>query len=544
MSSPKRIIVFASGDLYKIGGLQRSYAMLTQYLVDVGHTVSVFGWDTGAEGRGLAYPLDEKVGLRLFKSARSKKIADEIAAAVSSFMPDVVLIVNSSHPGLFISLAIRHLGIPIVYSIRGSAEFCLRYLWPCKRILELVFYGANAGHVLMPSYRKLFPPSIREKLEIIPSQIEPAKTFGAPDRPNESGRYVVLYSGRFSFEKRVGLLIKAFSALRDEFPQWDLWLYGDGVELSNAQDLVKELRLEERVVFGTARNTDEMYQVYPKVHLKVLPSEQEGCPMALREAMAHQIPVIAFEECSGSNEIITDGKDGLLISRDADRVNSLAHGMRRLMETPSLRREMGIEARLTADKFHPDEIHSRWERLLVDAAEARGVASSEIRAKYNQEHTLALEELDHLRRNNRYSNVYSFTRDPELFEEHKSDYLLVYGHSLFDKTYYGEEYFDVKMAGIDPLLHYLSVGWRAGHNPSAEFDTVAYRQAYMASDDQQCPLVHYYRYGRFNGARPLPVLETENQEFSQRRLRQGSYALHEDVQIELRILSELQATDL
>jgi len=506
MPTNKKLLLFASGDLFSIGGVQRSYQVLTDYLVKQGWKIDVIGWeitDSVGGASQAAYKLDDRIKIQFFPRKLGKKLFTVLCQAVTDINPDISLIVNSSQIGLFWAQVLTHLDRRYVYSIRGSSEYCLRYLWPSLKTMESVFLNAEYGHVLMSSYKSLFSDAVSEKLDVIPSQIEPSRVNASPEKLNASDRYVVLYSGRFSFEKRVHLLIQAFSNIRDDFPEWDLWLYGVGPLEGALKALSENLGGQDRIVFGQVKNTDEMYEVYPQVHLKVLTSEQEGCPMALREAMSHGIPVIGYEECSGTNEIITHGSDGLLLDND-DRLKRLMDGMTSLMSQPELRRSMGQKAQITASKYQPLLINRQWEQLLLKAID--GTPSKEIANKYIGVTEWAEKILKDMIQKERFSNAYIFDRDPVLFEKHKNEYLLIYGHRLFDKKFYLEEYFDVKKLGIDPLLHYLTIGWKKGYNPSPEFDTRIYSEMYLDSPSNSiCPLFHYYSSGCFNGNYPIPV---------------------------------------
>ena len=109
----------------------------------------------------------------------------------------------------------------------------------------------------------------------------------------------------------------------------------------------------------------------------------------------------------------------------------------------------------------------------------------------------------------RYNNIFRFYRDESLFIKHKREYALLYGCNLFDKTYYLQEYIDVKMSGEDPLLHYISIGHRLNYNPSAEFDTHAYKIQFMKNtEDMYSPLYHYYFEGLLKECHPIPVKNT------------------------------------
>lgn len=532
MNFNKTIAIFGAGDLFNIGGLQRSYSLLTDYLVNKGHEVQFYSLGEKATNREIAFPFNKAVRLEFIKLNPSSLIE-----CFSNNKPDVFLIVNSGQPLLSVLLALKHLNVPVVASIRGSSEYCLKYLWPCMKSMELAFLGAAACHVLMPSYKQMFSTAVQRKIQNIPSQIQSANSLAMPQQSSESGRFYLLYSGRYSFEKRVDLLIDAFNSLNEDFPEWDLWLYGNGPLEEKYREQVESLNLNGRVIFGEATNTDEMYQVYPQVHLKVLPSEQEGCPMALREAMAHAVPVIGYQECSGTNEIIEHNVDGLLVDND-DRVERLAESMRYLMERPELRKEMGLKAKEKAAQYEPDFINAQWEKLLLDAISGEGKASPEIREKYLEKHEEAERILNDLIAKERYRDIYIFDRAPDLFEQHKEEYLIIYGHRLFDKRFYLEEYFEVKKAGVDPLLHYVSEGWQLGYHPSAEFDNQLYQEMFMQGEEKKCPLYHFYTTGRFEGAYPIPP-ETDYFEKWPGRKPKKPYSIAEDSELELKFLKEM-----
>lgn len=75
--------------------------------------------------------------------------------------------------------------------------------------------------------------------------------------------------------------------------------------------------------------------------------------------------------------------------------------------------------------------------------------------------------------------------------------------SLFDAEYYLTQYPDVRQVGIAPVVHYLRYGWWEGRNPNPNFDT----QAYLAQNPDVKmaginPLLHYAQHGKFEG-RPI-----------------------------------------
>lgn len=85
------------------------------------------------------------------------------------------------------------------------------------------------------------------------------------------------------------------------------------------------------------------------------------------------------------------------------------------------------------------------------------------------------------------------------------DYLIIKKSDLFDSSYYLEIYDDCRNANINPILHYVKVGWKEGRNPSAMFNTTYYLETYRDVRLQRInPLVHYIRYGKKEKRSPLP----------------------------------------
>lgn len=76
----------------------------------------------------------------------------------------------------------------------------------------------------------------------------------------------------------------------------------------------------------------------------------------------------------------------------------------------------------------------------------------------------------------------------------KNDIALL--RQYFDREYYLQQYPDVAASSIDPLRHYLELGWKEGRNPSREFSTTAYIQRYPGVDYGLNPFLHWLKNGR------------------------------------------------
>ena len=77
------------------------------------------------------------------------------------------------------------------------------------------------------------------------------------------------------------------------------------------------------------------------------------------------------------------------------------------------------------------------------------------------------------------------------------DYNLIKESDLFDSEYYLSNNEDVKKAKMDPIKHYLKLGWKEGRNPSAKFNGNEYlNKRPDVRVTGICPLVHYLKFGK------------------------------------------------
>ncbi len=83
---------------------------------------------------------------------------------------------------------------------------------------------------------------------------------------------------------------------------------------------------------------------------------------------------------------------------------------------------------------------------------------------------------------------------------------LLGGSSLFDRVFYLSTYPDIAASGVDPLDHFLKLGWREGRNPSPDFCTSKYLKANRDVAEQGSnPLVHFLEHGQAEGRKAPAV---------------------------------------
>lgn len=173
------------------------------------------------------------------------------------------------------------------------------------------------------------------------------------EAPDVKERKMVLYPAAFSKSKNHGLLLKSFSLLHDEFPDWTLELYGNGKVPEVLPPNVKVMQ------FGDLRNA------YGACAFVAFPSADEGFGLVIAEAAS-------FGKCSVAvcDWIGTGAAGGAVVT--APTVSGYADGLRQLMRDEEARLRMGRAAqKYCADNFSRGKIMEKWEQLLLSAV-ARG----------------------------------------------------------------------------------------------------------------------------------------------------------------------------
>ncbi|MEY8375976.1 glycosyltransferase family 4 protein [Lachnospiraceae bacterium 56-18] len=167
--------------------------------------------------------------------------------------------------------------------------------------------------------------------------------------------FVFMSTGQISVRKNHELVIRALSKIKDEKIKYLIVGFGEEERLKK---LVDELNLKKRVVFAGYRK--DVKDVLHAVEAFAFPSRQEGLPVALMEAMAVGLPVVATR-IRGNMDLIENGKGGWLV--DCDDVDGFAEGMKKVYLSDC--QQMGIENIATMQRFDTKNVCKKMEDIYL-----------------------------------------------------------------------------------------------------------------------------------------------------------------------------------
>lgn len=177
---------------------------------------------------------------------------------------------------------------------------------------------------------------------------------------------VLVHVSNFRKVKRVMDVVETFHKVRREVDA-KLLLIGDGPEMGRIVQQVKELGLEEHVLFLGKR--DNLAELYSLSDVKLLLSEKEAFGLVLLEAMACGVPCVG-SRIGGIPEIINHGENGFLV--ELGDTGQAAAYISRILKDESLHKQMKLAALETVkERFHSEQILQQYEKIYESLLDGR-----------------------------------------------------------------------------------------------------------------------------------------------------------------------------
>lgn len=372
------------------GGMSKSFSDLANLFVAVGYKVTAICFDKNQGNPG--FPISSEVR---FLNAYSKipLLNQSLCKAIRSFSLDrkrrrakrdlidldwmrncfKLCLENISGIDLIISFqpestyflekimeeTSQH--IPVITMVHSTPEEVFG-----KEVFPYLYdYVAKsqAVQVLRPEFvepvKSLFPGM---KIEVIPNFIND----GYKQSKHLSKKIICV--SRVVPGKRIDLLVESFAVLQDKYPGWVVEIYGelerDKKYVQKIKNLISSRGMTDRCfLMGT---TDDIYGALESASIFAFPSQFEGFGIAMVEAMACGLPILACSDCASVNTINENGKTGYLTDPE---VSAYASAMDTMMGSSEIRKKLGERASIKARNFSKEKIAVKWNQLIEAVSE-------------------------------------------------------------------------------------------------------------------------------------------------------------------------------
>jgi glycosyltransferase involved in cell wall biosynthesis len=292
------------------GGAERAVSILTDALAEKNHDVRLIIYS--ADIRDYDINPNVKVDI-LYNGNREQNGLKRVLGAswkirnkIKKYSPDVVI--------PFLDTALRDVMIAtilkktkVIATLRNNP---INMSKKTRRIQEISYWICDAVYMQTLEQKNMFPKKIREKSFVLPNAVS-NKIIAAGNSYFERAEIKKIATlGRLTEQKNHKLLIDAFSALYEKFPNVELYIYGEGHKKTELEEYISNGNINNVFIMG---RTNDVLKVLYETDLFVLSSDYEGMPNALMEAMAMGVPCISTDCPTGPSELIGNNERGMLV---------------------------------------------------------------------------------------------------------------------------------------------------------------------------------------------------------------------------------------
>ncbi|WP_029545271.1 glycosyltransferase [Selenomonas sp. AB3002] len=368
------------------GGAQRVTAMLASLWAEARQENGaplyrvVLVLDQATAGKEAEYPLSEQVERVYLPSpeeASGENYAQRCRAwqeMLAQYAVDVVVYAWLHHEAVIWDwLSIKSHPLHPAFVLQ-SHEFCCMPYTRMDGLASnlLTMYSLADGCVVLSEYDREFVGSFAPHTYCIPNPI-PFSTGTTPNSSYEQD--LIIWVGRLSPEKQPLEAVRMIYLLRKRGRQAKLCMIGEDsdLSLSKLRQEIKLLGLEDSVEL--VGFTMDVEQYYRRASIFLSTSLYEGFPLAMAEAFAHGLPVVAYELPWLS---MAENNEGLL-SVPQGRPELLAAEIDKLLKFPRLAQELGAKGKSHLADLEKTDIAASWREVfsaVTSEEEGRGEASN------------------------------------------------------------------------------------------------------------------------------------------------------------------------
>lgn len=381
---PQRICITSLEFPPDVGGVGESVCRIAHMLKDIGYEVHV-----------AVFHSKQRKEDGLHRSGRHSNVQDGIfvhrlTPAVRShtpimqdFLSEIYFLLEQLHQrfrfdlfhGFFINetgflttLLAKELGVPVINSVRGSDLH--KHIFNPKNQSQIAWTLTHSDWVTFVSR------ALQKRACVLVPELQPRSTafwnsiqlvdFDSLPAPNVCGlKGTVIGSvGRFRDKKGLEFLLDACAELAPKLPL-TLLLVGDYAERERTywQEQVRGSGIANQVMLTGLLDRRDALAYLPHIDIFAVPSLHDGCPNAMLEAMLAGKAIVGTD-VDAIGEILRDGDNALVVPPGNSA--ALAQAIWRLAQNPTLRHQLGQQARTTAHtQLAPAVEQASWAKVYA-----------------------------------------------------------------------------------------------------------------------------------------------------------------------------------
>ena len=200
-------------------------------------------------------------------------------------------------------------GFSYSFTMHGSAEFFAPEYWRIGEKTRRALFVCCISHFCRSQGMIFAPQESWPRMHIVHCGVDP-ELYQRVRHQGQGNR--LLFVGRLVQVKGLPVLFDAIAQLRQDRPNINLTIVGDGPDRQRLVEQARERGIQENVRFLGNQSQSQVRELLGQADAFVMSSFAEGVPVVLMEAMAAGLPVVATR-VGGVAELVEDGVSGFLV---------------------------------------------------------------------------------------------------------------------------------------------------------------------------------------------------------------------------------------
>ncbi len=397
-------ILIINDSCKEVGGTETYVFGIIKLLREQGKEVFLFSYDDERREDEYSLILNHRAKKSRFlinKFGFSRRVYKELKNYINKINPDIIHVHNNYIYSNSVLLALKKSNKPVIHHVHDWGLICptswsvyKKTLKICKSVEGVQFKCWRKGclpfHHWISTYLRnkiriklerstidlFISPSIKLRDYLKEHDMNPViwlPQFIEFEESNISipDDNIVLYVGALSKNKGVEFLINSFPLIKNEVKNSKLHIVGDGPERERLENLCKELKIENDVIFFGRIPHENVEEHYKKAKVLAMPSVwMENGPFVLYEAMSFGKAIVATKR-GGIVDLVRDGINGFIVK--AADPEAMAAKIAKLLKDKKLLKEYSENSQKIIKEEFTTKKHLKYlNNLYKDVIEKRG----------------------------------------------------------------------------------------------------------------------------------------------------------------------------